>query len=67
MMYAIFLLCLVGCGIHSYYLGRRVGITSCINYLEDEGYIDFSETEEDDEQIKIYLGIMEVKKIDKKG
>lgn len=47
MEYAIFAFCLIGCGAHAYYLGRRIGITSCIEYLEAEGYVAF--TEEEDE------------------
>ena len=48
MLYAIFIFCLIGCGMHSYYLGRRAGITNCIEHLEEQGYIEFTEEDETD-------------------
>jgi hypothetical protein len=39
----VFIFCLVGCGIHSYFLGKRVGIMDCLGYLEDQGVIEFEE------------------------
>ena len=32
----IFIVCLIGCGYQSYFLGRRVGMTQCLEYLEDK-------------------------------
>lgn len=39
----VFIFCLIGCGIHSYFLGKRVGIIDCLGYLEDQGVIEFTE------------------------
>ena len=38
--FIIFIICLVGCGLHAYFLGRRVGVEEAVNYLADNGHID---------------------------
>lgn len=43
----IFLICLIGCGCQAWYLGRREGISACLVYLEDEGLIEFEETNDE--------------------
>lgn len=44
---AIFIFCLVGCGIHSFIVGRNSGIVSALEYLADAGYIDLEEDDND--------------------
>lgn len=44
--YLIFAVCMVGCGGHAYYLGRRLGIEATIQYLIDQGVLE--EADEDD-------------------
>jgi hypothetical protein len=39
----IFIICLIGCGIQSFFLGRRVGVEHTLVYLENEGLIEFEE------------------------
>ena len=39
----IILACVFGCGITSYYLGRRVGIEDTVTHLVDEGIIVLDE------------------------
>ena len=39
-VFAVFTLCLVGCGLHSYFLGRRAGIEHAVDYLVDSGQLD---------------------------
>jgi len=41
----IFIFCVVGCGLSSYFLGRQLGVSSCIDYLIEAGLIDI-DTEE---------------------
>lgn len=38
--FIVFTLCLMGCGIHAWYLGRKVGIQHTVDYLIDNGIID---------------------------
>jgi len=38
--FVVFTLCLIGCGIHSWYVGRRVGIQHAVDYLVDNGQLD---------------------------
>ena len=42
-VFGVFTLCLIGCGIHSYFLGRRVGIEHAVDYLVDTGQIEVDE------------------------
>jgi hypothetical protein len=39
MFNVVFLLVVIGCGISSYWLGRRTGIMASVGYLIDEGII----------------------------
>ena len=39
----IFVICLLGCGVHSFFLGRRIGVEHTLLYLENEGLIEFTE------------------------
>ncbi len=41
--YLIFGLCMCGCAGQAYFLGRRLGIESTINYLVDEGVLQLEE------------------------
>ena len=38
--FVVFALCLVGCGMQCWYLGRRVGIQHAVDYLVDSGHLD---------------------------
>ena len=38
--FIVFTLCLIGCGTHAWYLGRKVGIQHTVDYLIDNGIID---------------------------
>lgn len=40
---AIFIFCLIGCGITSYKLGRQEGIETTIEHLVDEGLLNIEE------------------------
>lgn len=44
--YAIFLFCLIGCGLQSYFSGRKIGVLACMEYLEEEGYLEFEDEDE---------------------
>lgn len=44
----IFIVCLIGCGYQSYFLGRRVGMTQCLEYLENQGVITLDGVDEDE-------------------
>ena len=41
----IFFFCLIGCGITSWKLGKRIGIDGTLDTLKAEGYLDFAEDE----------------------
>ena len=41
--FIVFALCLAGCGMHSYRVGRRVGIESAIDYMVDNGDIELED------------------------
>lgn len=41
--FIIFVICLAGCGYHAYFLGRRVGIESAVDYMHDNGHIDLED------------------------
>jgi len=36
----VFIFCLIGCGIHSWRLGRRDGINGTVEYLIDKGILE---------------------------
>ena len=38
--FTLFAICMAGCGIHCWYLGRRVGIQYAVDYLVDNGHLD---------------------------
>jgi len=40
MEYAIFIFCLLGCGITSHRLGKQEGIETTIEHLVDEGLLE---------------------------
>jgi hypothetical protein len=46
--YAVFLFCLIGCGIHLYLRGRIEGATACLNFLEEQGMVEFEDEDADD-------------------
>ena len=41
--FVIFMFCLVGAGIHSFFLGKQVGVENTIQYLHDKGIVEFDE------------------------
>jgi len=41
--FIVFTICLAGCGLHSYHVGRRVGIESAIDYMVDNGDIELDD------------------------
>ena len=41
--FGVFSMCLIGCGIHAWYLGRRAGIEHTVDYLVDTGQIEVDE------------------------
>lgn len=43
----LFMLIVVGCGISSYALGRKMGIVSTVGYLIEEDIIDLDDVTED--------------------
>jgi hypothetical protein len=47
MVLAIFVFCLIGCGVHSYHIGKNHGIESTVEYLVDQGVLQ--EVSEDEE------------------
>jgi len=40
---AIFIFCLVGCGIHCWTIGKNSGIVMALEYLEEQGIINLEE------------------------
>jgi hypothetical protein len=42
---AIFIFCLIGCGLHSYHLGRQEGIETTIEHLVDQGMLEVESEE----------------------
>ena len=38
--FTLFAICMMGCGIHCWYLGRKVGIQYAVDYLVDNGHLD---------------------------
>jgi hypothetical protein len=44
---AIFIFCLLGCGLQSYVLGKRVGIEGAVQYFIDEGVIEVEDEDVD--------------------
>ena len=43
---AIFIFCLVGCGLTSYHLGRQEGIETTIEHLVDQGMLEVESEQE---------------------
>ena len=43
---AIFIFCLIGCGMSSYHLGRQEGIETTIEHLVDEGLLEVNSEQE---------------------
>ena len=43
--FTLFAICMAGCGIHCWYLGRRVGIQHAVDYLVDTGHLDVDDDE----------------------
>jgi hypothetical protein len=41
--FIVFTACLIGAGYTSYKCGERDGISNCLDWLEEEGYITFTE------------------------
>mgnify|MGYP006879416631 FL=1 len=46
MEYAIFIFCLIGCGMTSYHLGRQEGIETTIEHLVDQGMLEVESEQE---------------------
>lgn len=46
----IFVFCLIGCGLTSYYLGHRAGVEGTVEYLIDTGVLTVEEIEDEDEE-----------------
>jgi hypothetical protein len=46
MEYAIFIFCLIGCAVQSYYLGRQEGIETTIEHLVDQGMLEVESEQE---------------------
>lgn len=46
MVLAIFVFCLIGCGVHSYSLGKTHGIASTVEYLIEQGVLQEVDEEE---------------------
>lgn len=44
---AIFIFCLLGCALQSYFLGKRVGIEGAVQYFIDEGVIEVEDEDVD--------------------
>ena len=38
--FTLFAICMMGCGIHCWNLGRKVGIQYAVDYLVDNGHLD---------------------------
>lgn len=44
---AIFTFCLIGCGLHSFFVGRQDGIQQTIEYLVEQGVLQVEEADEE--------------------
>lgn len=42
---AVFIFCLLGCGVHCWRLGQREGIEGALNWMVDAGIIEIEEEE----------------------
>ena len=42
-IYLIFGICMCGCAVHAFYLGRRTGVESTVEYLMDKGILELDE------------------------
>jgi len=40
----VYIICLIGCGVQCYFLGKRVGIQDCLTYLDENGVIDLQDS-----------------------
>lgn len=47
--FIIFVFCLLGAGIHCYFLGRKEGVFSTVEYLEMEGVLEVEREDEGEE------------------
>ena len=61
--FVVFGLCLIGCGTHCWYLGRRVGIQHAVDYLVDKGHLDVDDEVTSLTQTVISIGQIEVTKL----
>jgi len=43
---AVFIFCLIGCGVHCWRLGKSEGIEGAVQYFIDNGYIEVEENVE---------------------
>ncbi len=41
--YLIFVVCMVGCAGHAFYLGRRTGVEATVQFLVDKGALELDE------------------------
>ena len=44
--FVIFALCMTGCALHAYYLGRRLGITATVEHLIEIGVVEVDDEED---------------------
>lgn len=42
---AVFVFCLIGCGVTSYFIGRQDGIQDAVQYFIDAGVLEVAEDE----------------------
>lgn len=42
---AVFIFCLIGCGIHCWRLGKNEGIEGTVQYFIDHGYIEVEDAD----------------------
>lgn len=41
--YLIFAVCMCGCALHAFYLGRRTGVESTVDFLVQQGILELEE------------------------
>lgn len=41
--FVIFIFCLAGCGLHSFHLGKQVGVENTIEYLHEKGIVELED------------------------
>ena len=44
--FVIFTFCLIGCGLHTFHLGKQVGIENTVEYLHEKGIVELEDYEE---------------------